>query len=92
MALRFKHQGDTFLVEGNINSTTVVQFKNHLEFLLLYCKSLTINMDGVMAIDTSGMQVLKQLYNTSKIKNKKFSIVGKHSDTIYGDFKSLNFA
>ena len=51
------------------------QFKNHLEFLLLYNKSLTLNMDGVKTIDDYGFQVLKELYKTSLLKNKKFAII-----------------
>ena len=92
MALRFRHQGDTFLVEGNINATTLKQFKNHIEFLLLYCKSLTLNMDGVETIDGNGIQVLKELYTASLLSNKKFSIIGKGSKEIYSDFQSINAA
>lgn len=92
MALRFIHQGETFLVEGNINPNTLKQFKNHLEFLLLYCKSLTLNMDGVETIDRNGIQVLKELYAVSLSSNKKISIIGKRSEEIYKDFQSINAA
>ncbi len=92
MALRFRHQGETFLVEGNINSTTVKQFKNHLEFLLLFNKSLTLNMDGVKTIDENGLKVIKELHTASLLCNKKFSIIGKESKGIYADFLPNNAA
>ncbi len=92
MALKFIHQGEIFCVEGNINSNTIKQFKNHLEFLLLYNKSLTLNMDGVKTIDNNGFEVLKELYKTSLLKNKKFAIIGKNYNNIYKEIKPNNAA
>jgi anti-anti-sigma regulatory factor len=92
MALKIRHQDEIFLVEGNINATTIKQFKNHLEFLLLFCKSLTINIDGLESIDNDGVQVLKELYNTSLLTNKKFLIMGIKSEEIYRNIHSNNAA
>jgi anti-anti-sigma regulatory factor len=86
MALKFRHQGEIFMVEGNINASTRKQFKNHLEFLLLYCKSLTLNMDGVNTIDENGIRILRELYNTSLMYNKSFAIIGEKSKNIHFDF------
>ena len=83
MALRFIHQGKVFLVEGTINTKTIKRFKNHLEFLLLYTTSLTLNMDGVKAIDDNGFKVLKKLYAASRSSNKSFTIIGKGSEGIH---------
>jgi len=90
MALRFKHEDKIFLVEGNINNTTIKQFKNHLEFLLLYCQSLTINLDRVKAIEDSGIQVLKDIYSASLACNKKFVVTGNNHKKIYDEFRSIH--
>lgn len=91
MALSIKQQDKTFLVEGIINASTVKQFKNHLEFLMLYTKSLTINIDGVKAIDRNGLIAIKSLYYTALSYNKKFEIIGYGSKDIYEDL-DYNFA
>lgn len=92
MALTITQQESIFLVEGTINATTANQFKNHLEFLLLYSKALTINIDGLQAIDINGMNTLRDLHTTALIQNKKFSIVGYGCKEIYDDFQYNNAA
>ena len=91
MALKIKQQEHLFLVEGTINSSTVKQFKNHLEFLLLYTKSLTINIDGVKAMDSNGVKALKDIFSMALTYNKKFFITGNGCKDIYDDFK-FNYA
>ena len=85
MALKIKQQDTIFNVEGHINVATVKQFKDHLEFLLLYTKSLTINIDKVEEIDTSGIQAFHDLYTTAIIYNKKFEIMGYGCKDIYNE-------
>lgn len=92
MALRIKHQGEVFMVEGNLNPNTLNQFKNHLEFLMLNCEALTLNIDGLNTIDKSGIQVLKELYIASLVCHKQFVIVGKRGNKIYSGFQSNNAA
>lgn len=87
MALRINQQGSIFLVEGTINSSTVKQFKNHLEFLMLYKNILTINLDGVDTIDNTGVNTLRALYSKSLTLNKKFSIIGNEYQEICDDFQ-----
>ncbi|GAA4884870.1 hypothetical protein GCM10023311_04230 [Flaviramulus aquimarinus] len=87
MALTIKENNGIFLVEGTINSTTVKQFKNHLEFLLLYSKALTINIDGVKAIDENGMKTLRALHTSALVYNKTFEVVGYGCKAIYDDFQ-----
>lgn len=83
MALTIKENNGTFLVEGTINNTTVKQFKNHLEFLLLYKKSLTIDINGVTAIDKNGLKAIEALFLTALIYNKKFDVIGYGCKDIY---------
>lgn len=83
MALKIKQHGKIFLIRGKINETTIKHFKNHLEFLLLYTKSLTINIDGVKLINKKGIEVLKHLYDLAKTYKKKFEIIGYGCKDIY---------
>lgn len=89
MSLKIKENNTTFFIEGSINVSTATQFKNHVEFLILYKKELTINIDNVTAIDSSGMQVFRDLYKTALAKNKKFVIVGYGCKEIIQDFETI---
>ncbi|MFS4482934.1 STAS domain-containing protein [Hyunsoonleella sp. 2307UL5-6] len=88
MSLKIKENNTTFFIEGSINASTANQFKNHMEFLILYKKELTINIDNVAAIDSSGMQVFRDLYKTAIANNKKFVVVGYGCKEIFQDFET----
>ncbi len=88
MALKIKDNNGTFFINGSINASTVKQFKNHIEFLILYTKELTLNIDGVKNIDSNGMRVFRELYTTALISNKDFYVVGNGCKDIFNDFKS----
>lgn len=88
MALTIKANNGIFLLEGVINTTTVKQFKNHLEFLILYTNGVTINIDGVSYIDANGMKALRDLYSTAIISNKDFIIVGYGCKEVFQDFET----
>ena len=92
MSLTIKENNRIFLVQGSINSKTVEQFKNHLEFLLLYKNNLTINIDGVCAIDRMGMKTIKVLRTLALSNNKSFDIVGYGCKAIYEDILDSNYA
>lgn len=77
MGLRFKQKEEVIFVEGTIDSTSIKKFKSHLEFLVLYCQSLKINLDGAEFEDQKGIGILKDVYKSSVPANKTFSIVGK---------------
>lgn len=85
MALKIKENNGTFLLVGTINGTTVKQFKNHLEFLLAYTKSLTINIERVTAIDRMGLKAIEDIFRAAKNYNKVFSIIGYGCKEIYDD-------
>lgn len=88
MALKIKEQNGIFLVEGYINTSTVKQFKNHVAFLILYTKALTLDINAVKEIDTNGMQALRDLYTNAVINNKDFFVVGNGCKEIFQDFES----
>lgn len=88
MALKIKENNETFFITGSINATTVKQFKNHIEFLMLYTEGVTINIDNVDFIDKNGMNALRDLYKTSLICNKDFFVVGNGCKEIFQDFES----
>lgn len=88
MSLKIKENKNIFFIEGSINVSTAKQFKNHIEFLILYKKELTINVDNVNAIDADGMKVFRDLYTTAIISNKNFVIVGYGCKEIFQDFET----
>lgn len=92
MSLIIKENNGIFLVEGSINTKTVAQFKNHLEFLLLYKNAVTIDIDGVSAIDKMGMNAIKALNNMALNSKKSFDIVGYGCKAIYEDILESNLA
>lgn len=91
MALTIKENNGTFLVEGTINATAVKQFKNHLAFLLLYTKALTIDINGVTAIHKNGLKAIEELFSIALICNKKFDVIGYGCKGIY-DSIELEYA
>lgn len=88
MALKITEERGMFLVEGSINASTVKKFKNHIEFLILYTKGLTLDINAVKEIDRNGMQALRELYTTAQINNKDFFLVGEGCKEIFQDFES----
>ena len=92
MALKLKHQDNIFFVEGIVNPSTIKGFKSHLEFLLLFWQSVTLNMDGVESIDYNGIQVLREIYTNSLIVNKKFRVMGNGSDEINNQLQIIHSA
>ncbi|WP_303317950.1 STAS domain-containing protein [Flavivirga abyssicola] len=86
MALKITDQNGTFLVEGTINTTTALNFQNHLEAILNTYETLTIDIENVTEIDASGMQALRALYNNALIYNRPFYIVGTGCKEVYDDF------
>jgi anti-anti-sigma regulatory factor len=88
MALKIKENNGTFFIQGRINTSTVRQFKNHMEFLMLYTRGLTINVESVKEIDRNGMQVFRDLYTTATENNKAFFVVGIGCKGIFQDFES----
>ncbi|GAB1855952.1 hypothetical protein MHTCC0001_07870 [Flavobacteriaceae bacterium MHTCC 0001] len=88
MALKIKEKNGAFYIEGPINATTVKQFKAHVEFLILYTRGITLNIDGVNGIDVSGMNALVDLYNMALMSNKSFFVVGESCKEIFDDFEN----
>ena len=87
MALTITEQNNVFLIQGHINKTTVIRFKNHLECLLLYSQQLVIDINEVKEIDASGMSALQALYTYAIIHNKTFYVVGTGCKEIQEHFE-----
>lgn len=83
MSLKIKANNNTFLVEGVIDQRTKKQFKNHVEFLMVYTKSLTLNIDRVTAIDHVGVNLIKELFKKAKFYKKDFYITGYGCKDLY---------
>ncbi|NMH88733.1 STAS domain-containing protein [Flavivirga algicola] len=86
MALKITEQNGTFLIEGTINTTTAMNFQNHLEAILNRRNMLTIDIENVTEIDASGMKALRALYGNALIYNRPFYIIGTGCKEIYDDF------
>ncbi len=84
MDLVIKENNGVVLLEGSINNaTTVDKFKRHMGFLLLYKKTLTINISGVTAIGKNGLKVIENLFLAALYYNKKIDIIGYGCKDIY---------
>lgn len=83
MPLKIKEINGVFLLEGIINSTTLKKFKAHLEFLITYTKSVTINIENVSAIDKNGLQAIQELFKVAQAKKKSFTVIGYGCKSIY---------
>lgn len=83
MSLKIREHNGEFLVEGVINVNTIEQFKNHIEFLMVYTKSLTLNIDNVTAIDREGVNLIKSFFTKAKFYEKDFTVTGYGSKDIY---------
>lgn len=92
MALKITQQNGTFLVEGVINATTALSFKNHLNYILDKRKELIIDIENVTEIDTNGVNALQTLYTNAMIYNKSFFVVGTGCKEIQEHFESNNAA
>ncbi|WP_298496282.1 STAS domain-containing protein [uncultured Algibacter sp.] len=89
MSLKIKESNGEFKLEGVINSNTQKQFKDHLDFLLAYSKSVTINIDAVTAINRNGLKIIEDLFKEAKLNNKAFCVVGYGCKDIYQSINPL---
>lgn len=85
-----EHNG-VFMVEGPINTETAKLLKSHVNLLLNYRDEVTINIDHVTEIDTTGLSILRQLFECSEKEKQSFDITGYGWKEIYDDFKT-NYA
>lgn len=92
MALKITEQNGTFIVEGTINATTAMDFQNHLESIINVYETLTIDIENVTEIDTSGMKAMRALYSNALIYNRPFYILGTGCKEVYDDFSFTNAA
>lgn len=92
MSLTIKENNGIFLLEGIIDSTTLKKLHNHLEFLLAYTKSVTINIDKVTAINKSGLEIIENLFRRAELNNKEFYVIGYGCKAIYESKNLLNVA
>ena len=92
MALKITEQNGTFFAEGTINSSTAESFKNHLQSLLTVQKSLVLNIDAVVKIDTNGLLALYKIYKNALIYNFDFKITGERSLELFEQFNYSNVA
>ena len=90
MSLKITEKNGVFFLMGNINSITSNLLKKHMELLVAHGHGITMNIDLVKEIDSSGLLTLKNLYKNTLGKNQNFWITGNGSKEIYADLESGN--
>ncbi len=77
MALRYEQREQILYVEGTLDINSVKNFRGQLEYLMQYCDSLIINLDGIDYIDNRAIGVLQEVYSTSMTSKKPFSFLNR---------------
>ena len=81
------------MIEGAINAVTSKNFQSYLAEKINKYNEVTINIDKVNYIDSTGLSTLRYFYLSCLMKyNKAFYIVGNGCKEIYDDFKFENIA
>lgn len=88
MALQILEENGTFELHGCLNTTTTRSFIIHFEHILNTEQEVTVNIDYVNAIDSSGVEALKTLMAIALRTNTMFSVIGNGCKDIYQDYKS----
>jgi len=87
MSLIISETKETYYLNGTINSATSNYLKNHFSLIQEVKEELTINIDGVINIDSYGVSILKDLYKNAIHNNSKLWIVGNGCKDIYNELK-----
>lgn len=88
MALQILEQNGAFELHGSLTATTTKSFIIHFEHLINTVKNVTVNIDHINAIDSSGVDALKTLIAIALRTNNIFSVIGNGCRDIYEDYKS----
>lgn len=92
MALQITDQNGTFLVNGQLNSSTTQSFIIHFEEVIELHHTIVINIDGVTEIDENGLDGIKSLIAIAVQNQKMFSVIGNGCKDIYQDFNCSQVA
>lgn len=92
MALQITQQNGTFLVNGQLNSSTTRSFIIHFEEIIELHTNVVINIDEITEIDENGLEGIKTLTAIALQNNKMFSVIGNGSKDIYQDFNCSQVA
>ncbi|MBC8756999.1 hypothetical protein H2O64_20170 [Kordia sp. YSTF-M3] len=92
MALQITAQNGTFLVHGQLNTTTKQSFIIHFEEIIELHHNIVINIDGITEIDEAGLEGIKSLIAIAVQNQKMFSVIGNGCKNIYQDFNCSQVA
>ena len=92
MALQITQQNGTFLLNGQLNSTTSRSFIIHFEYIIEQHQNVVINIDGVDEIDYDGLEGIKTITAIALRNHKMFSVIGNGCKDIYQDFNCSQVA
>ena len=86
MALQILECNGTFYIAGKINTTTSNSFLTHFNQVMKKYEEVTINIDKVKEIDTSGVEAFKKLHTNATENEKQFAVTGYGCKDIYYEF------
>ena len=92
MALKITERKGIFIVEGTLNGTTALSFKNHIEAVMMNLEDLVINIEDVTEIDVNGLKALRSIYADTITHDIKFYVVGTGCKEVYDDLYLSNVA
>lgn len=92
MSLKISEKSGTFFVNGKINTSTLHSFETYFQYNLSQSNKVIMNIDDVIEIDKSGLEIIRSLKNKALLENKMFSVVGYGCKEIYDDFNHNNAA
>lgn len=85
MALKITQNKEIFSVSGIINTTTALNFQNHISLAMKDIKELVIDIENVTSIDSAGMKAIRVIYADCMSNNKRIYIVGTGCKEVYDD-------
>ena len=83
MDLRISNQNNFYEVKGTLNKKNIHVFHNAFKNIFKTASKITINVEGLEAIDRQGKNALAQLHNESLAKRKSLSIIGSGREDLF---------
>lgn len=87
MDLKITNYKNFFKIVGALNQENINVFNHTFKDVFDRVKDLTISIEEVETIDSSGIEALKSLYSLSKIGNRSMSVIGNGNRELYKHFE-----
>jgi len=80
--LQINYNQGRYELEGNLALENSISLLSYFETLLQYDSKIILNINKLKNIDSSGADVLAELYKKASQNNKVFKIFGKANDKV----------